>query len=192
VGEDKAFDSADHMAKLHAINVTPHVAQNDSVTLTGKRRRSAIDGRTTRHEGYGMSQSRRAMTECIFGWGKQHGTMRKTKHRGRARVAADFLLNLIVYNFPNPQTARGVGKCSLTTPLPPNQARQKKRKRGAFLILDGSAINCGCSLVVKNVSERAKEIVCVEKSKRSFPSLSWVGSGYGKRSTARTVIPVEQ
>ena len=47
---------------------------------------------------YGMSQSRRAMIECIFGWGKQHGTMRKTKHRGLARVAADFLLNLIGYN----------------------------------------------------------------------------------------------
>jgi hypothetical protein len=45
-----------------------------------------------------MSQSRRAMTECIFGWGKQHGTMRKTKHRGIGRVAADFLLNLIAYN----------------------------------------------------------------------------------------------
>ena len=51
VGEDKAFDSADHVAKLRAINVTPHVAQNDSVTSTGKRRQSAIDGRTTRHEG---------------------------------------------------------------------------------------------------------------------------------------------
>jgi Transposase DDE domain len=38
------------------------------------------------------------MTECIFGWGKQHGTMRKTKHRGLARVATDFLLNLIAYN----------------------------------------------------------------------------------------------
>jgi hypothetical protein len=38
------------------------------------------------------------MTECIFGWGKQHGTMRKPKHRGIARVAADFLLNLIAYN----------------------------------------------------------------------------------------------
>jgi hypothetical protein len=74
------------------------VTQNDSVTSTGKRRRSAIDARTTRHQGYGMSQSRRAMTECIFGWGKQHGTMRKTKHRGIARVAADFLLNLIAYN----------------------------------------------------------------------------------------------
>ena len=36
------------------------------------------------------------MVECIFGWGKQHGT--KTKHRGIARVAADFLLNLIAYN----------------------------------------------------------------------------------------------
>src|SRR5437870_102820 len=38
------------------------------------------------------------MTECIFGWGKQHGTMRKTKHRGSAAVAADFMLNLIAYN----------------------------------------------------------------------------------------------
>jgi transposase len=98
VGEDKAYDTADHVAHLRAINVTPHVTQNDSITSTGKHRQSAIDGRTTRHEGYGTSQSRRAMTECIFGWGKQHGTMRKTKHRGIAAVAADFLLNLIAYN----------------------------------------------------------------------------------------------
>jgi hypothetical protein len=66
------------------------------VSETGKRRQSAIDGRTTRHAGYGMSQSRRA--ECIFGWGKQHGTMRKTKYRGLARVTGDFMLNLIAYN----------------------------------------------------------------------------------------------
>ena len=98
VGEDKAYDTADHVANLRAINVTPHVTQNDSITATGKRRQSAIDGRTTRHESYGLSQSRRAMTECIFGWGKQHGTMRKTKHRGIAGVATDFLLNLIAYN----------------------------------------------------------------------------------------------
>ncbi len=86
------------MANLRAIAVTPHVTQNDAVTKTGKRRKSAIDGRTVRHIGYAMSQSRRAMIECIFGWGKQHGTMRKTKHRGIRRVAADFLLNLIAYN----------------------------------------------------------------------------------------------
>ena len=98
VGEDKAYDTADHVAHLRAINVTPHVTQNQAVTKTGKNRNSAIDERTTRHPGYGMSQSRRAMVECIFGWGKQHGTMRKTKHRGIARVAADFLLNLIAYN----------------------------------------------------------------------------------------------
>jgi transposase len=98
VGEDKAYDSSDHVAKLRAIAVTPHVAQNQAITSTGKHRQSAIDGRTTRHEGYGISQSRRAMIECIFGWGKQHGTMRKTKHRGVRRVAADFLLNLIAYN----------------------------------------------------------------------------------------------
>src|SRR5215210_5505836 len=94
-GEDKAYDTADHVANLRAIGVTPHVTQNQAVTKTGKTRKSAIDERTTRHPGYGMSQSRRAMVECIFGWGKQHGTMRKTKHRGVARVAADFLLNLI-------------------------------------------------------------------------------------------------
>jgi transposase len=98
VGEDKAYDTADHVANLRTVNVTPHVTQNNSVTKTGKLRQSAIDGRTTRHEGYGLSQSRRAMIECIFGWGKQHGTMRKTKHRGIHRVAADFLLNLIAYN----------------------------------------------------------------------------------------------
>jgi Transposase DDE domain len=98
VGEDKAYDTVDHVANLRALNVTPHVTQNDSITATGKRRQSAIDGRTTRHQGYGLSQSCRAMTERIFGWGKQHGTMRKTKHRGLARVATDFLLNLIAYN----------------------------------------------------------------------------------------------
>jgi transposase len=99
VGEDKAYDTADHVAKLRTLDVTPHVTQNNAVhPKTGNRRRSAIDERTTRHPGYGMSQSRRAMIECIFGWGKLHGTMRKTKHRGMLRVAADFLLNLIAYN----------------------------------------------------------------------------------------------
>ena len=98
VGEDKAYDTADHVANLRALNVTPHVAQNDSLTKTGKRRSSAIDARTTRHIGYQISQTCRKMAECIFGWGKQHGTMRKTKHRGIAAVAADFMLNLIGYN----------------------------------------------------------------------------------------------
>ena len=98
VGEDKAYDTADHVARLRAGGITPHVTQNNGLTKTGRQRRSAIDGRTTRHGGYSASQSRRPMIACIFGWGKQHGTMRKTRHRGIRRVAGDFLLNLIAYN----------------------------------------------------------------------------------------------
>lgn len=97
-GSDKAYDTSDHVANLRDLGVTPHVAQNDAPTKTGKRRRSSIDKRTTRHDGYGKSQTRRKMIECIFGWGKQHGTMRKTKHRGIVGVKADFVLNLIAYN----------------------------------------------------------------------------------------------
>ena len=98
VGADKAYDTSDHVTALRDAGVRPHVTQNNATTKTGRQRKSAIDGRTTRHEGYRMSQSRRAMIECIFGYGKQHGTMRKTKHRGLARVAAGFLLNMIAYN----------------------------------------------------------------------------------------------
>jgi transposase len=97
-GEDKAYDTRDHVDALRKRNVTPHVTQNNAPTKTGKTRKSAIDNRTTRHLGYAMSQSRRAMIECIFGWGKQHGTMRKTKLRGLANVAGNFMLNLIAYN----------------------------------------------------------------------------------------------
>jgi transposase len=97
-GADKGYDTKDHVANLREMGVTAHVAQNQSETKTGKQRKSAIDARTTRHAGYSMSQTRRKMIECIFGWGKQHGTMRKTKHRGLEQVACDFLLNLIAYN----------------------------------------------------------------------------------------------
>jgi transposase len=98
VGADKAYDVDEHVERLRAKNITPHIAVNDYVTKTGWVRKTSIDGRTTRHKGYTLSQGKRKMIECMFGWGKQHGTMRKTKHRGLARVAADFLLNLIGYN----------------------------------------------------------------------------------------------
>ncbi len=98
VGADKAYDVAAHVERLRAKNITPHIAVNAYVTKTGMTRKTSIDGRTTRHMGYALSQGKRKMIECIFGWGKQHGTMRKTKHRGLAGVAADFLLNLIGYN----------------------------------------------------------------------------------------------
>ena len=98
VGADKAYDVEEHVERLRAKNITPHIAVNDYVTKTGMVRKTSIDGRTTRHKGYTLSQGKRKMIECMFGWGTQHGTMRKTKHRGLAGVAADFLLNLIGYN----------------------------------------------------------------------------------------------
>ncbi len=95
-GADKGCDARAHIAALREAKITPHVAQN---TGGEKRaRRSAIDRRTTRHEGYAMNRTRRKMVECPFGWGKQHGTIRKTKHRSRLRVEAELLLNIIGYN----------------------------------------------------------------------------------------------
>ncbi|CAL4867362.1 hypothetical protein MMA231_01615 [Asticcacaulis sp. MM231] len=98
VGEDKAYDVAAHGEALRNLGVEPHVARNNATTKTGKTRTTIIDDETAASDGYAMSQTRRKMIECIFGWGKQHGTMRKTKHRGLEAVAGDFLLNLIAYN----------------------------------------------------------------------------------------------
>lgn len=76
VGADKAYDTRDFVAELREKNATPHVAQNN------KRRRSAIDERTTRHPGYEVSQRKRKRVEEIFGWIKTIGLMGKTRHRG--------------------------------------------------------------------------------------------------------------
>ncbi len=90
-----------HVEDLRAINVTPHVAQNNGPAKIGKRigkrRRSSIDARTTRHASYGMSQKRRKMIECIFGWGSSMARC-AAKHRGVAGIAGGFLLNLIACN----------------------------------------------------------------------------------------------
>jgi len=80
LGSDKAYDAAEHVANLRAMGVTPHVTQN----LSG--RRSAIDGRTTRHPGYAVSQRIRKRIEEPFGWIKASAGLRKTRHRGLPRV----------------------------------------------------------------------------------------------------------
>ncbi|MGY4436186.1 hypothetical protein ACVWWO_008663 [Bradyrhizobium sp. F1.13.1] len=95
-GEDKAYDTADHVANLRAIGVTPHVTQNQACHQN--RQDPQQRHRRANHAASGLRNVAIAPGECIFGWGKQHGTMRKTKHRGIARVTADFLLNLIAYN----------------------------------------------------------------------------------------------
>ena len=86
VGEDKAYDTSDHIAALRRMNVTPHVAQNDSLTKTGKRRRSAIDARTTRHIGYQISQTCRknGRMHLRLGQATRHDAQDQTsRHRSR-------------------------------------------------------------------------------------------------------------
>jgi transposase len=89
---DKAYDTADFVAALRDIKVTPHVAQNTA------NRRSAIDGRTTHHPGYAVSQRIRKRIEEVFGWAKTSGGMRKTRHRGKDRVGWMFTLTATAYN----------------------------------------------------------------------------------------------
>ena len=91
VGADKAFDTRPFVQRCRALNVTPHIAQNTS-------RRSAIDERTTRHTGYAQSQRTRKRVEEIFGWVKTVGALRKTRHRGTARVHWTFVFTAAVYN----------------------------------------------------------------------------------------------
>ena len=93
VGADKAYDTRDFVETLRAMGVRPHVTQN--VTRTGG---SAIDGRTTQHQSYEVSQKKRPLIEKAFGWMKQTGGMRKTKLRGLAKVAWQFLMTAAAFN----------------------------------------------------------------------------------------------
>ena len=98
MGGDKGFDVADFVEELRYRKVTPHIAVQDHVTKTGKRRKTKIDGRTTRHPGYGVSQRCRKRIEEVFGWVKTSAGLSKTKFRGRHRVDASFTLALAAYN----------------------------------------------------------------------------------------------
>lgn len=93
VGADKNYDTKDFVAEARGMNTTPHVAQNIHA-----RRSSAIDGRTTRHPGYAISQMKRKRVEEIFGWMKTVGGMRKLRHRGLQLVGWMFTFAAAAYN----------------------------------------------------------------------------------------------
>jgi transposase len=92
LGGDKAYDAEDFVNELRSMRVTPHVAQNTSG------RSSAIDGRTTRHGGYAVSQRIRKRIEEAFGWIKTVAGQEKTKLRGRERVGWAFTFAAAAYN----------------------------------------------------------------------------------------------
>lgn len=97
LGADKGYDTHDFVMELRELGITPHVAQNAYETATA-RRRSAIDGRTTGHAGYAVSQKKRKRIEEIFGWLKTIGGLRQTRFRGLDRVRMAFTFALAAYN----------------------------------------------------------------------------------------------
>jgi len=98
---DKGYDTRECVRKLRDRNITPHVAQNDT------NRRSAIDGRTTRHPGYEVSQRKRKLVEQMFGWAKTVGLMRKTRHRGTERVDWMFVFTAAAFNLVRMRNLEG-------------------------------------------------------------------------------------
>ena len=84
LGADKGYDAEDFVNELRSMNVTPHIARSTAG------RRSAVDGRTTRHPGYAVSQRIRKRIEEGFGWGKEFGLLRRIRVRGRERVDMAF------------------------------------------------------------------------------------------------------
>jgi len=93
LGADAGYDTSDFVEELRCRGVTPHIAQTRD-----KRRRSNVDGRTTRHPGYVVSQRLRKRVEEIFGWMKTIGPMRQTRIRGIRRVDWMFVLSAAAYN----------------------------------------------------------------------------------------------
>ena len=93
VGADKGYDTKDFVAECRNMNVTPQVAQN-----TKRSGGSAIDGRTTRHAGYEVSQKKRKRIEECFGWLKTIALMRKVRHRGLEKVGWIFTFAAAAYN----------------------------------------------------------------------------------------------
>src|SRR5215472_7916473 len=93
LGGDKGYDTRDFVASCRALNITPHVAQNDT-----RRGGSALDARTTHHPGYAVSQWIRKRIEEAFGWMKTVGGLRKTRYCGRERVQMHAYLVGAAYN----------------------------------------------------------------------------------------------
>jgi transposase len=89
LGADKGYDRKDFVQELRDHQVTPHIARKST---------SIIDDRTTRHAGYAISQQKRKRIEEIFGWLKTVAGLRKTRHRGVARVGWMFTFALAAYN----------------------------------------------------------------------------------------------
>lgn len=98
LGADKAYDVTGFVGDLRQRKVTPHIAVNGAVSKLGKARKTAIDGRTTRHPGYAVSQCIRKRFEEVFGWIKAQAGLGQVTVRGRRKAEAVFTFATAAYN----------------------------------------------------------------------------------------------
>lgn len=98
LGADKAYDVTAFVDNLRARQVTPHIAIDGRISKRGVVRKTAVDGRTTRHAGYGISQVLRKRIEEVFGWIKAQAGLIRVKVRGCAKAEAVFTFAVAAYN----------------------------------------------------------------------------------------------
>lgn len=143
VGADKGYDTADFVEGARECNTTPHVARD----VHANRRESAIDERTTRHDGYAVSQVKRKLVEEGFGWSKTIGGLRKLHHRGREKVGWIFTFTNAAYDLVRIRTLIRSGVCNMSAvgatftrgaQLP--RASHRVTSRGWSAIHDASAM----------------------------------------------------
>jgi transposase len=108
LGTDKGYDTDDFVDGVRQCHTTPHVTPN----IHEKKPTSAIDGRTTRHAGFAVSQRKRKRIEEGYGWGKVVGLLRKLRHRGREKVGWIFAFTNGVYNLVRIRTLIRLGVCA--------------------------------------------------------------------------------
>ena len=132
LGADKAYDAEDFVNELRSMKVTPHVAQNTSG------RSSAIDGRTTRHAGYAVSQRIRKQIEEAFGWIKMVAGQEQTKFRGCDRVGWAFSFAATAYNLTRCRSCwrrrhERAGELPTQPPLADRRGRQLGSRSSRYL-----------------------------------------------------------
>lgn len=108
LGADKGYDTPSFVEGVRQCHTTPHVTPN----VHARKRTSAIDGRTTRHAGFVISQRKRKLIEEGYGWGKTIGLLRKLRHRGQQKVGWIFAFTTGVYNLVRIRSLIRVGACT--------------------------------------------------------------------------------
>ena len=174
VGADKGYDVASFVAAVRVRAVTPHVAQ--------KVRWSAIDGRTTRHAGYHVSQRKRKLVEQVFGWMKTVGGLRKLRHRGVALVDWQLTFAATVYNFRapdmpfGPRRNDGVRLSLLSGAKDPKRGLQELKRRRKHLTFTPKYAEYITGLIM------ASRVIHGTSIPHALPSQS---RGHGQRAPCR-------